>query len=63
MAERRPSFFRQRDISRAIKAARQAGEVGEIRIEVGKDGKLVIISSPEPEKAHREVNEWDAALP
>jgi len=36
--------FRQRDLTRAIKAAKQAGLSVE-RIEVDKDGKIVIISA------------------
>ena len=40
---RGPSIFRQRDLTRAIKGARAAGEKVE-RIEIGTDGKLVIFT-------------------
>ena len=39
---RNPSTFRQTDLTRAIKAARNAG-VGVTRAEIAKDGKIVII--------------------
>jgi len=41
---RSPSTFRQTDLTRAIKAARNAG-VGVTRAEIAKDGKIVIIIS------------------
>jgi hypothetical protein len=53
---RAPSTFRQSDITRAIRAARAAG-VENPRIEITKDGKLVIITAPEPEPAP-EVVKW-----
>jgi hypothetical protein len=53
---RAPSTFRQSDITRAIRAARKAG-VENVRIEITKDGKLVIITAPEPEPAP-EVAKW-----
>jgi hypothetical protein len=43
---RGPCTFRKRDLQTAIKATRIAGiEIG--RIEIGKDGKIVIIASDE----------------
>lgn len=39
---RGPSTFRQRDVAAAIKAARDAG-VEVARVEVDKDGKIVIV--------------------
>jgi hypothetical protein len=39
---RSPSTFRQTDLTRAIKAARNAG-VGVARAEIAKDGKIIII--------------------
>jgi hypothetical protein len=39
---RSPSTFRQTDLTRAIKAARNAG-VGVARAEIAKDGKISII--------------------
>jgi len=53
---RAPSTFRQFDITKAIRAARKAG-VENVRVEITKDGKLVIITAPEPEPAP-EVVKW-----
>jgi hypothetical protein len=39
---RGPSTFRQRDVAAAIKAARDAG-VEVARVEVDKDGKIIIV--------------------
>lgn len=42
---RRPSTFRQRDVTRALKAARAAGiDVG--RFEVDKAGKIIVVAKP-----------------
>jgi hypothetical protein len=53
--------FRQRDITAAVKALRDAG-VPVARVEVGKDGKIVVIvgepNGAEPNKPER-TNEWD----
>jgi hypothetical protein len=43
MPDRAP-HFRQRDIERAIKAARKAGERGTVRVEIEGD-KLVVVTS------------------
>jgi hypothetical protein len=51
-----PSIFRQSDITKAIRAARKAG-VDNVRVEITKDGKLVIITVPDPEPAP-EVVKW-----
>jgi len=53
---RAPATFRQSDITKAIRAARKAG-VENVRVEITKDGKLVIITAPEPEPAS-EVVKW-----
>jgi hypothetical protein len=59
---RGPLTFRQRDVVAAIKAVRLAGvEVG--RIEIGKDGKIVVVTSAEAEPQRERTNEWDAADP
>jgi hypothetical protein len=50
--------FRQTDVTRAIKGARAAG-IDVARIEIGNDGKIVILpmqSAPALEAAR---NEWD----
>jgi hypothetical protein len=55
---RAPSTFRQSDITKAIRAARKAG-VENVRLEITKDGKLVIITGTPIEPAQAEANEWD----
>lgn len=57
---RGPVNFRERDVAAAIRAARKAGETGAVRVEIGKDGKIVIITSREnAEPVAAEANEWD----
>lgn len=53
------STFRQRDVTAAIRAAEAAGK--EVyRVEIGKDGKIVIITSREEAEAIMvEANPWD----
>jgi hypothetical protein len=59
---RGPCRFKQRDVERAIRAARSCG-VEIARVEIGQDGQIILVScrSPEP---NREIgaqpNEWDA---
>jgi hypothetical protein len=51
--------FRQTDVTRAIKAAVAAGvEIG--RVEVDKDGRIVVI--PKGACAAPEPNPWDRAI-
>lgn len=58
---RGPQTFRQRDVTAALKAAKAAGcEVA--RIEVGKDGRIIVILATGKEKPLDEIcrqNEWD----
>jgi hypothetical protein len=56
---RAPSTFRQQDVTRAVKAVAAAGvHIG--RIEIAKDGRIVIITVAEPaETERREGNTWD----
>jgi hypothetical protein len=57
---RAPSTFRQSDITRAIRAARAAGvHVENVRIEIAKDGRIVIITGGAEPRAEPEGNEWD----
>lgn len=53
--------FTQSDITRAIKGARAAG-VHEGRIELDRDGKIVIIFGPDANRP-APANEWDEVLP
>jgi hypothetical protein len=62
---RAPSTFRQRDLTAALKAARAAGcEVA--RVEVGKDGRIVVVlanGKEQPDDKNRVCgNEWDSVL-
>jgi len=58
---RGPCNFRQTDVKRAIKGARAAGmEVA--RVEINKDGVIVVVPSCKPEgpaDERSEANEWD----
>jgi hypothetical protein len=56
---RAPSTFRQQDVTRAVKAVTRAGvNIG--RIEVAKDGRIVIIPAAEGAQIGAgEENEWD----
>ncbi len=53
---RAPAIFRQADVTRAFRAAQAAG-VKVARVEIDRDGKIVIVTADELER--REGNEWD----
>jgi hypothetical protein len=55
--------FKERDVRAAINAARKAGIVV-TRIEVGKDGRIVIVAGTpgESNSATTNGNEWDEIL-
>ena len=56
---RGPCTFRGRDVTRAIRAVESAGQ--KIRkVEVDKDGKVVIVIARDDDDAVVERNEWDA---
>jgi hypothetical protein len=60
---RRPSTFRQRDVTRALKAARAAGiDVG--RFEVDKAGKIIVVAKTDDERTGKAINgnPWDEVL-
>ena len=57
MPDRAP-HFRQRDIERAIKAARKAGETGVVRVRVDA-GKVTVIAYPPGQEPAGEGNPWD----
>ena len=57
---RRPCVFRQRDVTRAVKAVAAAG-VTVAKVEVDKDGKIVVVVG-EPSQNRLSTtggNEWD----
>jgi hypothetical protein len=60
---RRPCTFKQRDVTRAVKAIVAAGVQIE-RVEVSKDGKIVIVTAKPSESIVEDcpdyLNEWDA---
>jgi hypothetical protein len=56
---RAPATFRQQDVTRAIRAAIAAG-VDIARIEVAKDGRIIIVTAAHTEPK-AEANEWDRA--
>jgi hypothetical protein len=59
---RRPSTFRARDVRAAAVAAQQAG-LRIARLEVAKDGKIVIVTGkPEEQGKDPGSNEWDDAV-
>jgi hypothetical protein len=53
------STFKKSDVTRAIKAALAAG-VELMRVEVGKDGRIILFPGKPLEAM--EVNEWDAVV-
>jgi hypothetical protein len=59
MMSRGPATFRQRDLTAAVKAVLAAGcEVA--RIEIDKDGKIVVVTGkPEAPVTDVDINEWD----
>jgi hypothetical protein len=58
---RRPGLFRQSDLVRALRAARAAG-VEVDRVEIDRDGKLVIVVAGKAAKEPPGSNEWDEVL-
>jgi hypothetical protein len=57
---RAPAIFRQADVTRAFRAAKAAG-VRVARVEIDREGKIVIVTADELEGERREENEWDRA--
>jgi hypothetical protein len=56
--------FRQRDVTKAIKATVKAGIVVE-RVEIDKDGKIIIVTAKAEDAMNGdnpEKNEWDGVL-
>jgi hypothetical protein len=56
--------FRQRDVTKAIKATVKAGIVVE-RVDIDKDGKIIIVTAKAEDAVNGdnpEKNEWDGVL-
>ena len=53
---RAPAIFRKADLKKAVEAVAAAGQVV-VRVEVDRNGKIVIVTAGEIER--REGNEWD----
>lgn len=52
--------FRQGDVTRAVRAVRNAG-VEVLRVEVDKTGRIIVVTAKQSENALlAEPNEWDA---
>ena len=60
MANRRPCFFRQRDVTKAVRAVAAAGMQID-RVEVDKTGKIVIVTGKDlgDSSNNSPANEWD----
>jgi hypothetical protein len=61
---RSTSLFRQRDVTRAIRAVSAAG-VGIVRVEIGPDGKIVVVTQqpairPQGDELDQELAEFEA---
>jgi hypothetical protein len=61
---RRPSLFKERDVTRATKAVRAAG-LDIARVEIAKDGAIIVVPGKQEQVAgegSEERNEWDDVL-
>jgi hypothetical protein len=58
---RAPSTFRQRDVTKAVKAMVAAGvDLARVRVEISKTGSITVTANdPEDRGAEKEGNEWD----
>ncbi len=58
---RGPCTFRQQNVTRALRATRAAG-IEVQRVEIDKDGKIVVVAgkpTEPPREGEDECNEWD----
>jgi hypothetical protein len=58
MMARATCTFRRRDVTAAIKAARDAG-VEVARVEVDKAGKIIVVAKTQGERENANGNPWD----
>lgn len=59
MMAQKPLTFKQRDLAAAMRAAKQAG-MSPSRVEVDRDGKIVLVF-PNAEGQEERGHEWDGA--
>jgi hypothetical protein len=59
---RGPCIFKQRDITKAVRAVAAAG-IGVARVEIARDGRIIVVAGqPQIEQAGAQGrNEWDDA--
>jgi hypothetical protein len=55
------SSFKKGDVRRAVEAVKAAGE-HVARVEVGADGKVIVVTGRPGERCDNNVNEWDQVL-
>jgi len=58
MKPRRPSAFRQGDVTRTVKAVIAAG-LRVVGVKVGADGKIEVVTTEDGENQPSGGNEWD----
>jgi hypothetical protein len=58
---RRQAAFRQSDVTKAVRAVIAAG-LRVIRVKVGADGRIEVMTSDGQDLAKNEKNDWDKAL-
>jgi hypothetical protein len=58
---RRPCLFKERDVTRAAKAVLAAG-LPVARIEIAKDGSIVVVPGKPSDVSSDSVNPWDEVI-
>ena len=54
---RRPSLFKERDVARATRAVMAAG-LNVARVEIEKDGRIVVVSGKATELSCNDLDHW-----
>ena len=54
---RRPSLFKERDVTRATKAVRAAG-LGIARVEIAKDGAIIVVPGVPASEPVNDLDKW-----
>ena len=58
---RAPSTFKQRDLAAALRVAQAAG-LKVARVEIGRDGRIVMVTGAGESACPEQGNEWDEVL-